>query len=77
MGEVVAGEIVSAESVNSAEAALFTAIFEEFFKDNAIFGERFFVRIEKVFRLLPHPNSPESSTRSSASRARALPVSLA
>lgn len=77
MGEVVAGEIVSDESVNSAEAALFMVIFTGLFKDNAIFGERFFVRIEEVFRLLSRLNLPKSSTRLCASRARALSLSLA
>ena len=65
------------EIVSGAEAALFMVIFTGLFKDNAIFGERFFVRIEEVFRLLSRLNLPKSSTRSCASRARALSLSLA
>jgi len=42
------------ESVSSADAAFLAAFLVVLFKDNAIFGERFFVRIEEVFRLLPH-----------------------
>lgn len=51
-GEIVRGEVVNDESVNISAAAFFTAIFAMLFKDNAIFGELFFVRIEEVFRLL-------------------------
>ena len=65
------------ESVSSADAAFLAAFLVVLFKDNAIFGERFFVRIEEVFRLLSRLNLPKSSTRLCASRARALSLSLA